>query len=174
LGPGSVYTSPITSRSTIGGDGRYVLAHPFSPCWIEADIIHYENLPRQISRLYRPLSGSNSSLALESDEEDEFGTQLLPLHNKPETPPSAQFPQNKKKGKGRARPSNLALADVWDEREELFGVGDADEDDEEDMNGDEGEERTVPPPPVLVREERQDTLRDPKPAKSVRWAEGSA
>jgi hypothetical protein len=125
--------------------------------------------------LYRPLSGSNSSLALESDEEDESGTQLLPLYNKPETPPSAQFPQNNnKKGKGRARPSSLALADVWDEREELFGVGDADDDEEEDMNGDEGEERTVPPPPVLAREERQDTLRDPKPAKSVRWAEGSA
>jgi len=126
--------------------------------------------------LYRPLSGSNSSLALDSEEDDESGTQLLPLHNKPDTPPSALFPQtiNNKKGKGRARSSSLALADVWDEREELFGVGDADEDDDEDRTGEEGEERTTPAPPVYVHQEGQNALRDPKPAKSVRWAEGSA
>lgn len=126
--------------------------------------------------MYRPLSGSNSSLALDSEEEDEFGTQLLPLHNKPDTPPSTLFPQgiNNKKGKGRARSSSLALADVWDEREELFGVGDADEDDDEDRNGEEVEVRTMPAPPVHAHLEGQNTLRDPKPAKSVRWAEGSA
>jgi hypothetical protein len=126
-------------------------------------------------RLYRPLGASNSSLNLPSDEEDESGTQLLPLYSKPETPPSALFPQNKtKKGKGRARSGSLALADVWDEREELFGVGD-DDDDDDDEDGsseDEGEERTASAPPS--RQERQDAPREAKPVKSVRWAEGSA
>jgi hypothetical protein len=90
------------------------------------------------------------------------------MHNKPETPPSALFPLNKtKKGKGRARSGSLALADVWDEREELFGVGDEDEGSSED----EGDEPTAPTPPL--RQERQDTSRDGKPIKSVRWAEGS-
>lgn len=127
-----------------------------------------ETPPRQISRLYRPLSASNSSLNLDSEEEDESGTQLLPLHNKPDTPPSAVFPSNKnKKGKNRARPASLALADVWDEREELFGVGD--DNDEEDGSEGESAERTVPAPPV-----DQDTPRDAKPVKSVRWAEGSS
>jgi hypothetical protein len=126
-------------------------------------------------RLYRPLSASNSSLNLPSDEEDESGTQLLPLYNKPDTPPSALFPQNKhKKGKSRARSGSLALADVWDEREELFGVGDDDEGEEEEGGGseDEGDEHAVPTPPL--RQERQDAPREAKLVKSVRWAEGSA
>ncbi len=125
-------------------------------------------------RLYRPLNASNSSLNLPSDEEDESGTQLLPLYNKPETPPSALFMQNKtKKGKGRARSGSLALADVWDEREELFGVGDDDDDDDEEGSSEgEGEERTASAPPS--RQERQDGPREAKPVKSVRWAEGSA
>jgi len=125
-------------------------------------------------RLYRPLSASNSSLNLPSDEEDESGTQLLPLHNKPDNPPSTLFPQNKnKKGKSRARSGSLALADVWDEREELFGVGDDDDDDDEEEEGssdDEGEGSPTPPP----RQERQDAPREAKPVKSVRWAAGSA
>jgi len=141
------------------GIGLYVAYH----------LERYYRQRREIWRLYRPLSASNSSLNLPSDEEDESGTQLLPLHNKPETPPSALFPQNNpKKGKGRARSGNLALADVWDEREEVFGIGDEDEDSSEG----EGEERTAPTPPL--RQERQNAPRDAKPVKSVRWAEGSA
>lgn len=70
----------------------------------------------------------------------------------------------------RGRPGNLALADVWDEREELFGVDNDDED--EDSNEDEAGERAPPAP--LMRRERQDSPRDAKPVKSVRWAEGSA
>lgn len=124
-------------------------------------------------RLYRPLSASNSSLNLPSDEEDESGTQLLPLYNKPDTPSSALFPQHtNKKGKGRARSGSLALADVWDEREELFGVGDDDGDEEEGSSEDEGEEHAAPTPPS--RHVREDAPREAKPVKSVRWAEGSA
>ena len=147
------------------------------PSGKEVTSLRYDIL-RQIMRLYRPLSASNSSLNLPSDEEDESGTQLLPLYNKPDTPPSALFPQNKhKKGKGRARSGSLALADVWDEREELFGVGD-DEGEEEEEEEEEGssedgdEERAVPTPPL--RQERQDAPREAKLVKSVRWAEGSA
>jgi len=156
---------------------REVRAHPFPPL---GQRLTPSRFPRQIWRLYRPLSASNSSLALDSDE-DESGTQLLPLHNKPDTPPSALFPQNNsKKGKARARAASLALADVWDEREELCGGGEADEEDDEDRGEDggegegegEGEVRTTPVPPV--RQERQNTPRPAKPAKSVRWAEGSA
>lgn len=119
-------------------------------------------------RLYRPLSASNSSLNLPSDEEDDSGTQLLPLYNKPDTPPSSLFPQNNKKGKGRTRSGSLALADVWDEREELFGVGD----DEEEGCEDEGEGHATPTPPSC--QEGQDAPREAKRVKSVRWAEGSA
>jgi len=144
------------------GIGLYVAYH----------LERYYRQRREIMRLYRPLSASNSSLNLPSDEEDESGTQLLPLYNKPDTPPSALFPQNKnKKGKGRARSGNLALADVWDEREEAFGVGDDDED-EEGSSDDEDEEHAAPTPPS--RQERQDAPRETKPVKSVRWAEGSA
>ena len=86
------------------------------------------------------------------------------------------FPQNNsnKKGKARARSESLALADVWDEREELFGVGDADEGDDEDKSDGESdsEERTTPAPPLS--QERQNAPRNTRPAKSVRWAEGSA
>ncbi|KAI0256369.1 hypothetical protein BJV78DRAFT_1171422 [Lactifluus subvellereus] len=144
------------------GIGLYIAYH----------LERYYRQRREISRLYRPLSGSNSSLNLDSEEEDESGTQLLPLHNKPDTPSSALFPPNKnKKGKNRARPGSLALADVWDEREELFGVGN-DDDDEEGGSEGESEERTTLVPPV--RQERQDAPRDAKPVKSVRWAEGSS
>ncbi len=53
-----------------------------------------------------------------SDEEDEedVGTQLLPTH------------YSNSHHKGTANKS-IRLADVWDEREELFGIGD-DSDDE--------------------------------------------
>jgi len=152
------------------GIGLYVAYH----------LEKYYRRRREISRLYRPLSASNSSLNLDSDEEDDLGTQLLPLHNKPDTPPSALFPQQQhnknKKGKARARPGSLALGNVWDEREELFNVGD-DEDEDEDDDSEEGsdddegqgQERTAPTPPM-----HQDAPREAKPTKSVRWAEGGA
>ncbi|KAH8980231.1 hypothetical protein EDB92DRAFT_1805825 [Lactarius akahatsu] len=141
------------------GIGLYVAYH----------LERYYRRRREISRLYRPLSGSNSSLNLDSDTEDESGTQLLPLYNKPDTPPSAMFPQNKtKKGKGRARPGALALGDVWDEREELFGVGEDDDDDGASEDGNEGRTQQA-----SVRRESSEPPRDTKPVKSVRWAEGS-
>ncbi len=80
------------------------------------------------------------------------------------------FPQNKtKKGKGRARSESLALGNVWDEREELFGVGEDDDDDSTSEDGGEGRTQLAP-----VRQEDDEPPRDTKPVKSVRWAEGSS
>jgi len=145
------------------GIGLYIAYH----------LERYYRRRREISRLYRPLSASSSSLNLDSDEDEESGMQLLPLYNKPDTPPATLFPQNtSKKGKGRARSGSLALADVWDEREELFGVGD--DDDEGEDSSEDGEEERPTPTGSPAHQARQDTRRDAKPAKSVRWAEGSA
>ncbi|KAI0066046.1 hypothetical protein BV25DRAFT_1912849 [Artomyces pyxidatus] len=130
----------------------------------------YHRHRREISRLYRPLSASLSSLNLDSDASDadddgtgESSTQLLPMHHKPGTPAST-FPagQGKGKGKNRARPiSNSTLADVWDEREELFEVGDDDSEDGE------SERR--------VEEQARPTQEGSgRGQKSVRWAEGSS
>ncbi|KAI0049946.1 hypothetical protein FA95DRAFT_1514910 [Auriscalpium vulgare] len=114
---------------------------------------------REISRLYRPLSGSHSSLALDSDASDtepdsgdlEAGTQLLPVP-KPVAP---------KKGKTKARPAtSSALANVWDEREEVFDVG---EDSDASAGEGEGDEEDGP---VEARPAK-------KGQKSVHWAEGS-
>ncbi|ETW80517.1 hypothetical protein HETIRDRAFT_385084, partial [Heterobasidion irregulare TC 32-1] len=84
----------------------------------------YYRQRREISRLYRPLSASLSSIHLPDDTEEEndleSGTQLLPLH--------LPGRKGRTKGKGRVRSDSLAMADVWDEREELFGVGDDDSD----------------------------------------------
>ena len=44
-----------------------------------------------------PLSGSNSSLNLGLDSDNNIGMQLLSLHNKPDTPCSTIFPQNKQR-----------------------------------------------------------------------------
>ena len=61
----------------------------------------------QIARLYRPLSATVSEF--EDDEDDDDNVQLLPTHS---------TYQNKTK---------VRLTDVWDEREELFGIGEEDE-----------------------------------------------
>ncbi|KDQ57444.1 hypothetical protein JAAARDRAFT_177585 [Jaapia argillacea MUCL 33604] len=76
---------------------------------------------REIARLYRPLNGSNESLlSLASDDEDR-ATPLLPTHSTHQPSPSAT--------------GKIRLEDVWDEREEVFGIGD-DDDDEPDTGRD--------------------------------------
>jgi len=70
----------------------------------------YYRYRREIARLYRPL-GMESQSDVEEDEDDSpRGIQLLPTYYTPEDS------QPKK-------PRSTRLSDVWDEREELFGVG---------------------------------------------------
>lgn len=64
----------------------------------------------QIARLYQPLSASISDLEDDYDEID--ATQLLPTHT------------SKPASKGRS------FANIWDEQEELFEIGDSDEEDD--------------------------------------------
>lgn len=83
----------------------------------------HSNTSVQISRLYRPLDADYVS-----DSEEDDSAQLLPSHYIPtSTNPTRTKPSGTK-------PNNLS--DVWDEREELFGVGD--DSDEEDVLGRDG------------------------------------
>jgi len=75
---------------------------------------------REISRLYRPLSADYIS-----DSEEEDGAQILPSHY---IPTNIGAPRSKPNGTHKSIHNNLS--DVWDEREELFGIG-GDSDDEE-------------------------------------------
>ncbi|KAF9070092.1 hypothetical protein BDP27DRAFT_1420311 [Rhodocollybia butyracea] len=89
---------------------------------------HAERINSQIARLYRPLDMD----VLSDDEDDTAGTQLLPVHT------HSQQQQNKGlPGK------SIRLADVWDEREELFGVGE-DSEDENDDDGSSSAQRDIP------------------------------
>ena len=58
------------------------------------------------------------------DEDDDFeaGTALLPTHvdNTTRTPPSKPAPKS----------ANSRIGDVWDVREELFNIGDSDDEEE--------------------------------------------
>ncbi len=68
----------------------------------------------QIARLYRPLD--TEPLSDEDDDDPLRGTQLLPTHNT-------------QTAKG-SKPTTTRMTDVWDEQEELFGIGDDSDDDE--------------------------------------------
>jgi len=78
----------------------------------------YYRKRREIARLYQPLNSGDMS-DLEDEDDALLGTQLLPTHH------SAAAPKGAQSHKGATR-----LADVWDEREELFGIG-GDSDDED-------------------------------------------
>ncbi|KII92791.1 hypothetical protein PLICRDRAFT_37584 [Plicaturopsis crispa FD-325 SS-3] len=90
--------------------------------YISYHLEKYYRHRREISRLYRPITADP-----DSDSEEDAATQLLPTHR--------ELPQPSKHKK---TPSGGALDDVWDEREELFAVGDED-DEEEGDRGDEGD-----------------------------------
>lgn len=76
----------------------------------------------KIARLYRPLDTDETSDVedFSDDEGGPSGTQLLPLYNsQPVRGSSKATYQAKSKA-----PKADRLSDVWDEREELFGIGD--------------------------------------------------
>ena len=70
----------------------------------------------------------------DEQDSDADATQLLPLHYEP------RHQQNPTKP-NRGAPKSVRIADVWDEREDWFDIGD--ESDEED----EPRSRAGPPPP---------------------------
>ena len=74
----------------------------------------------QIHRLYRPLNTSGDLLSDEEEDDLEAGTQLLPVSTDSNQRASVPKPATK----------SSRIEDVWDEREELFDIGD--ESDEED------------------------------------------
>jgi len=80
---------------------------------------------REIARLYRPLDTEDLSEDY-SDDEMPAGTQLLPLfssHGRPNSNKSSSSEPQIFKGN--------RLGDVWDEREDLFGIGDDDNNSED-------------------------------------------
>lgn len=92
---------------------------------------------REISRLYRPLSADYIS-----DSEDEDSAQLLPSHYIPTT-----ANPHRSKPNGATKPTHNNFSDVWDEREELFGIG-GDSDDE--GTGGASGEREIPVTPKIT------------------------
>ena len=80
---------------------------------------------REIQRLYQPISmaASSSRESFDSDEDEAVdATQLLPLHYPPGGGRSLAHPP----------PKTGSLRNVWDAREEIFGIGDSDDDDGDD------------------------------------------
>jgi hypothetical protein len=87
----------------------------------------------QISRLYHPIN--TEYLSESEDDLEDAGTQLLPTHHHPS-----------KSSKANSTPRRLA--DVWDEQEEVFGVG-ADSDEEEVVDPPPSD-YAGPPPRIVV------------------------
>ncbi|KAK1236316.1 hypothetical protein PQX77_000432 [Marasmius sp. AFHP31] len=95
---------------------------------------------REIARLYRPLDTdepvSEDDEDLDADDELVLsGTQLLPIYrNRGAVGTEARSPGLSSSGPSRStKPQNkngIKLQDVWDEREELFGIGDDDDSDD--------------------------------------------
>jgi hypothetical protein len=104
----------------------------------------YYRSRREIARLYRPLETDDISDADDaSDNEETPGTQLLPLYSHPSAP-------------SKSKPVKVArLHDVWDEREELFDIGN--DSGEEDGAGTPRplhesfqDVPTLPPPKIII------------------------
>jgi len=85
---------------------------------------------REISRLYQPL---NDDIGLSEDDDDMEGgsTQLLPTHY--QNSPSRNTTKDARGtgGMSKSGAGQVRLENVWDEGEELFGIGDDTDDDEE-------------------------------------------
>jgi len=88
---------------------------------------------REIARLYRPVNTDELSEDDASDEEDASGTQLLPLHQSRPSAPATKSSSAASKSRVAEAPR---LGDVWDEREEIFGI--ADDSDLEDDDVEQG------------------------------------
>jgi len=72
-------------------------------------MLHVLNDDTKIARLYRPIDTGTLS---DDDDDEAATTQLLPTHHN-HTAIAPKATSNK----------SIRLADVWDEREEIFGIG---------------------------------------------------
>lgn len=107
---------------------REVLSAQTRSAWICYCVVQNTSCtPSQIARLYRPLDTDAAEEYSDSDSDSLAGTQLLPTHHHSRVPANSDRP-------GKGKPANR-LRDVWDEREELFGIGESDEDVDADDDG---------------------------------------
>ncbi|KAF8578022.1 hypothetical protein K439DRAFT_1648899 [Ramaria rubella] len=103
--------------------------------WVSYHLERYYRHRREISRLYRPLSAEEDGLLSDSDSElgidnrSTRGVPLLPTHR-----PS--------KSAASKTPNHIRLGDVWDESEELFEIGE----DEDEEHVDRRSDDTLRPP----------------------------
>ncbi|KAH7888693.1 hypothetical protein F5I97DRAFT_1854651 [Phlebopus sp. FC_14] len=110
---------------------------------------------REIARLYRPLETEETSdMDDYSDDDGPTATQLLPLHNSQPAHGSSRtvYPSRPKAYKADR------LRDVWDEREDLFDIGDDDSDFEDGTDtprpshqqSNQSDEHPPPPPKITI------------------------
>ncbi|KAL5484903.1 hypothetical protein ACEPAI_7545 [Sanghuangporus weigelae] len=115
--------------------------------WMAYYLEKYYRHRREIARLYRPVAldasddyyGPSSS----EDEDEQGGTMLLPTQNDRRGLGITNITQSGASSKN----DRIRLGDVWDEREELFGIGDSDESDDEErprQSGRNGDDVTGP------------------------------
>ncbi|GBE81138.1 hypothetical protein SCP_0308640 [Sparassis crispa] len=94
--------------------------------YIAYQLERYYRHRREISRLYTPL---DAEPVPSDDEGDVEATQLLPMHYQP----SSSSSRNVKDGRGsKTDAGRIHLGNVWDEREELFDIGEDSDAEEED------------------------------------------
>lgn len=104
--------------------------------------------PLKIARLYRPLN-TDDTLDPEYFSDDEAGpsgTQLLPLFDPQPTSSSAKSLAPSKAPTVKA----IRLSDVWDEREELFGIGDDSDPEDAPSAGPPKSPRPGPVPTITI------------------------
>lgn len=110
--------------------------------YIAYHLERYYRHRREIHSLYRPLD--TQSIPSDDEEDDDTGgTQLLPLHHTPLASPTKPTTPNRP-----SIPKATRLSDVWDEREELFDIGEESEEEEDTAHGRAGP--PPPPPPKIV------------------------
>jgi len=91
----------------------------------------YYRRRREISRLYRPIDATSTE---SDDSDDDLAETLLPSHYLPSSSsrPVAHAHSGSTSNAKHVRKNSVNVSNVWDEREELFGIGEEDEFDDDD------------------------------------------
>jgi hypothetical protein len=91
------------------------LAKPKNPFLVSYNLERYYRHRREISRLYQPIDTGPEDSSSESGEDPPT---YLPMYNVPQ------------KGKATPMRESSRLGDVWDTREDVFSLGEEDEDED--------------------------------------------